>query len=57
VQRRPYSVILLDEMEKRIPARAGRLLPGIRQGNDEGRRGRDIDFKNSVIIMTSNAGF
>ena len=38
VRRRPYSVVLLDEMEKAHPGGAGHLLPGVRQGHHEGRR-------------------
>ena len=38
VRRKPYSVVLLDEMEKVASRRAGHLLPGVRQGHHEGRR-------------------
>jgi hypothetical protein len=55
VRRRPYSVVLLDEVEKGAPRRPRNLLPGLRQGLDGRRRGRYIDFKNTIIILTSNA--
>jgi type VI secretion system protein VasG len=38
------------------PRRARAVLPGVRQGRDGGRRGRQIDFKNSIILLTTNAG-
>nr|WP_160120375.1 type VI secretion system ATPase TssH [Rhodovarius lipocyclicus] len=56
VRRRPYSVILLDEMEKAHPAVQDVFYQVFDKGNMKDGEGRDIDFKNSVIIMTSNAG-
>lgn len=56
VRRRPYSVILLDEMEKAHPAVQDIFYQVFDKGNMKDGEGRDIDFKNSVIIMTSNAG-
>ena len=56
VRRKPYCVVLLDEIEKAHPDVARALLPGLRQGHAGGRRGREIDFKNTVILLTSNVG-
>jgi type VI secretion system protein VasG len=56
VRRRPYSVILLDEMEKAHPGVQDVFYNVFDKGNMKDGEGRDIDFRNSVIIMTSNAG-
>jgi type VI secretion system protein VasG len=56
VRRRPYSVILLDEMEKAHPGVQDIFFQVFDKGMMKDGEGRDIDFKNSVIIMTSNAG-
>ncbi len=56
VRRRPYSVILLDEMEKAHPGVQDVFFQVFDKGNMKDGEGRDIDFRNSVIIMTSNAG-
>ena len=56
VRRRPYSVILLDEMEKAHPGVQDVFYQVFDKGNMKDGEGRDIDFKNCVIIMTSNAG-
>jgi type VI secretion system protein VasG len=56
VRRRPYSVILLDEMEKAHPGVQDIFFQVFDKGNMKDGEGRDIDFKNAVIIMTSNAG-
>ena len=56
VRRRPYSVILLDEMEKAHPGVQDVFFGVFDKGNMKDGEGRDIDFKNTVIIMTSNAG-
>jgi len=56
VRRRPYSVILLDEMEKAHPGVQDVFFQVFDKGNMKDGEGRDIDFKNCVIIMTSNAG-
>ena len=56
VRRRPYSVILLDEMEKAHPGVQDVFYQVFDKGMMKDGEGRDIDFKNSVIIMTSNAG-
>jgi len=56
VRRRPYSVVLLDEMEKAHPGVQDVFFSVFDKGNMKDGEGRDIDFKNTVIIMTSNAG-
>ncbi len=56
VRRRPYSVILLDEMEKAHPGVQDVFFQVFDKGAMKDGEGRDIDFRNSVIIMTSNAG-
>ncbi len=56
VRRRPYSVILLDEMEKAHPGVQDIFFQVFDKGNMKDGEGRDIDLKNAVIIMTSNAG-
>ncbi len=56
VRRRPYSVILLDEMEKAHPGVQDVFFQVFDKGQMKDGEGRDIDFKNSLIIMTSNAG-
>ncbi|MFC2017105.1 ATP-dependent Clp protease ATP-binding subunit [Chloroflexota bacterium] len=56
VRRRPYRVILLDEIEKAHPDVFSTLLQILDDGRLTDGHGRTVDFKNSVIIMTSNAG-
>ena len=56
VRRRPYSVILLDEIEKAHPDVFNILLQVMEDGRLTDSRGRIVDFKNTVIIMTSNLG-
>ena len=56
VRRRPYSVILLDEMEKAHPGVQDVFYQVFDKGNMKDGEGRDIDFRNTVIIMTSNCG-
>ena len=56
VRRRPYSVILLDEIEKAHPDVYNILLQVLDDGQLTDGLGRKIDFKNSLIIMTSNIG-
>ena len=56
VRRKPYSVILLDEMEKAHPGVQDIFYNLFDKGTIKDGEGRDIDFKNTVIIMTSNAG-
>jgi type VI secretion system protein VasG len=55
VRRRPYSVVLLDEMEKAHPGVQDVFYQVFDKGNMKDGEGRDIDFKNTIIIMTSNA--
>jgi ATP-dependent Clp protease ATP-binding subunit ClpB len=56
VRRRPYSVILLDEIEKAHPDVFNTLLQILDDGRLTDGQGRTIDFKNTVVIMTSNLG-
>jgi type VI secretion system protein VasG len=56
VRRKPYSVLLLDEMEKAHSGVQDVFYQVFDKGNMKDGEGRDIDFKNTVIIMTSNAG-
>jgi type VI secretion system protein VasG len=56
VRRRPYGVILLDEMEKAHPGVQDIFYQVFDKGSMKDGEGRDIDFKNTVIIMTTNAG-
>ncbi len=56
VRRRPYRVILLDEIEKAHPEVFNSLLQVLDDGRLTDGHGRTVDFKNTVIIMTSNAG-
>ena len=56
VRRHPYSVVLLDEMEKAHPGVQDIFYQVFDKGTMKDGEGRDIDFKNTVIIMTSNAG-
>ncbi len=56
VRRRPYSVVLLDEIEKAHPEVFNLLLQVLDEGRLTDNYGRVIDFKNTVVIMTSNVG-
>ncbi len=56
VRRNPYSVILFDEIEKAHPDVFNMLLQVLDDGHITDAQGRKIDFKNTIIIMTSNAG-
>ncbi len=56
VRRKPYSVVLLDEMEKAHPGVQDIFYNLFDKGTIRDGEGRDIDFRNTVIIMTSNAG-
>jgi len=56
VRRRPYSVILLDEVEKAHPDVFNVLLQVLDDGRMTDGQGRTVDFKNTVIVMTSNLG-
>ena len=56
VRRHPYSVVLLDEIEKAHPDVFNMLLQVLDEGNLPDGLGRKVDFKNTIIIMTSNIG-
>ena len=56
VRRRPYSVVLLDEIEKAHPDTFNVLLQVLDEGRLTDNKGRVADFKNTIIIMTSNMG-
>jgi ATP-dependent Clp protease ATP-binding subunit ClpC len=56
IRRRPYSVVLLDEVEKAHPDVFNMLLQILEEGRLTDSFGRNVDFKNAVIIMTSNLG-
>jgi type VI secretion system protein VasG len=56
VRRKPYSVVLLDEVEKAHPDVLELFFQVFDKGNMEDGEGRSIDFKNTIIILTSNAG-
>ena len=56
VRRNPYSVVLFDEIEKASPEAFNILLQVLDDGHITDGQGRKVDFKNTVIIMTSNAG-
>jgi type VI secretion system protein VasG len=55
VRRRPYSVVLLDEVEKAHPDVLELFYQVFDKGNMEDGEGREIDFKNNIIILTTNA--
>ena len=56
MRRRPYSVVLFDEIEKAHPDVFNALLQILDDGRLTDGKGRTVDFKNTVIIMTSNVG-
>ncbi len=56
IRRRPYAVVLFDEMEKAHPDVFNLLLQVLDDGHLSDAQGRRVDFRNTVIIMTSNAG-
>jgi len=56
VRRKPYSVVLLDEIEKAHPDVFNVLLQVLDDGRLTDNKGRTVDFKNTIIIMTSNVG-
>jgi type VI secretion system protein VasG len=56
VRRKPYSVVLLDEMEKAHPGVQDIFYQVFDKGTLRDGEGRDIDFKNTIILMTTNAG-
>lgn len=56
IRRRPYSVVLLDEIEKAHPEAFNILLQILEEGHLADAKGRKVDFRNTIIIMTSNIG-
>jgi len=56
IRRRPYAVILLDEVEKAHPEAFNMLLQIMEDGRLSDAKGRKVDFRNTIIIMTSNIG-
>ena len=56
VRRKPYSVVLFDEIEKAHPDVFNTLLQVLDDGRITDAQGRTVDFRNTVIIMTSNVG-
>lgn len=56
VRRKPYSVLLFDEIEKAHPDVFNMLLQVLEDGHITDAHGKKVDFKNTIIIMTSNAG-
>ena len=56
VRRRPYSIVVFDEIEKAHPEAFNMLLQVMEEGTLTDARGRRVDFRNSIIVMTSNVG-
>ena len=56
VRRKPYSVVLLDEIEKAHPDVFNILLQVLEEGKLTDSQGRKVDFRNTIVIMTSNIG-
>ena len=56
VRRKPYSVVLFDEVEKAHPDVFNVLLQVLDDGRITDSKGRTVDFKNTILIMTSNIG-
>ncbi|MBP7062056.1 AAA family ATPase, partial [Patescibacteria group bacterium] len=56
VRKRPYSVVLFDEIEKASPDVLNVLLQILDEGTIKDSKGRIVDFKNTIVIMTSNLG-
>ncbi|NDJ77780.1 MAG: ATP-dependent Clp protease ATP-binding subunit [Chloroflexi bacterium] len=56
LRRRPYSIVVFDEIEKAHPETFNMLLQIMEEGHLSDARGRRVDFRNAVIIMTSNVG-
>ncbi|MGQ0517208.1 AAA family ATPase, partial [Bacillus sp. D-CC] len=56
VRRKPYSVVLLDEVEKAHPDVFNILLQVLEDGRLTDSKGRTVDFRNTIVIMTSNVG-
>jgi len=56
IRRRPYSIIVFDEIEKAHPEAFNMLLQVMEEGQLTDARGRRVDFRNAIIVMTSNVG-
>jgi ATP-dependent Clp protease ATP-binding subunit ClpC len=56
IRRRPYQVVLLDEIEKAHPEAFNMLLQIMEDGHLSDAKGRQVDFRNTILIMTSNVG-
>jgi len=56
LRRRPYSIIVFDEVEKAHPEAHNMLLQIMEEGHLSDARGRKVDFRNAIIVMTSNVG-
>ena len=56
IRRRPFSIVVFDEIEKAHPEAFNMLLQIMEEGNLSDARGRKVDFRNAIIIMTSNIG-
>jgi ATP-dependent Clp protease ATP-binding subunit ClpC len=56
IRRRPYSIVVFDEVEKAHPEAHNMLLQIMEEGHLSDARGRKVDFRNSIIVMTSNVG-
>lgn len=56
IRRRPFSIVVFDEIEKAHPEAFNMLLQIMEEGNLSDARGRKVDFRNTIIIMTSNIG-
>lgn len=56
IRRRPYSIVVFDEIEKAHPEAHNMLLQIMEEGQLTDARGRKVDFRNSIVVMTSNVG-
>ena len=56
IRRRPYSIVVFDEVEKAHPEALNMLLQIMEEGHLSDARGRQVDFRNAIIVMTSNVG-
>src|SRR5690606_8699927 len=56
IRRRPYSIVVFDEIEKAHPEAFNMLLQIMEEGHLSDARGRTVDFRNAIIVMTSNVG-
>jgi len=56
LRRRPYSIVVFDEVEKAHPEAHNMLLQIMEEGHLSDARGRKVDFRNAIIVMTSNVG-